>query len=125
MISSFPYKLNTTILPFPDNPPEMQYLDVENVSVSETGKDIVQTTRIGKLSMAFTYQLPGSWTTTFETFYTANNVIEVSIPNAAGTAYVKKNMRMRKYSKKLVHGSENLSDVTAGVWQYKFTLIEM
>lgn len=125
MISSFPYKLDNTVLPFPDSPPEMGYSEVENTSVSETGKDIVQSTRIGKLSMTFTYQLPGGWMNIFDTIYNANDVIEVSMPNSTGTAYEKRNMRMRKYSKTLVKGSETLADVTAGVWRFKFTLIEM
>ena len=121
---NFPYKLDNTVLPFPDNPPEEKYDNIENVKVSETGKDIVQVTRKGKLTLGFTYQLPASWIKTFEDYALSNDLITVSLPNATATAYQTKTMRMENYSKKIVKGSERLTDV-AGVWQFKFDLIEM
>lgn len=121
---NYPYKLDTTVLPFPDSPPEEKYSNVETVNISETGNDIVQSVRKGKLSLSFTYQLPASWIKTFEDFAFSTNTIEVSIPNQTATAYDVRTMRMDGYSKKIVKGSERLTDI-AGVWQFKFTLIEM
>ena len=123
VLKNYPIKINSTALPFGGSISE-KYENVETINVSEAGTDIVQTERVGKLTLSFSFQTFSDWLSTLEGWAFGNTALTVSIYDFVTAAYKDRSMRMRNYSKKFVEYSEN-STKTTGVWQVSFDLIEM
>ena len=122
-LKDYPYKINNTEIPFPKTVDDAREV-VENVYQSETGKDILQTKRIGKRSVAYTYRLLSDWIPTFEAWADSTTALTVKIYDSTQqSGYVEKTMRMRDFHKSLVKNSEDLYGI-AGIWDISFTLIE-
>jgi len=122
ILANYPIKINTTAIPFSGSMEE-NYDTIENVNVSEAGTDIVQTQRLMKLKLSISYKILSSWIATFEGWAADNTYKTVSIYDFTTGAYKDRQMRMRKYKKKLVKHSENLA-ATTGIWEVSFDLIE-
>jgi len=122
ILKNFPIKINSTAIPFSGSMEE-KYDTIESVNTSEAGTDIVQTERIGKLTLSIKYKILSSWISTFEGWSFENTYKTVSIYDFVTGAYKDRQMRMRNYKKSLVKDSEDLT-VTTGIWEVSFDLIE-
>lgn len=122
ILKNYPIKINNVAIPFSGSMSE-KYDTIETVNTSEAGTDIVQTERLGKLTLSISYKILSDWIPTFETWAFENSYKTVSIFNLVTNAYVSKQMRMRNYQKKLVKNSQDLT-VTTGIWEVSFDLIE-
>ncbi len=122
ILKNFPIKINSTAIPFSGSMEE-KYDTIESVNTSEAGTDIVQTERIGKLTLSIKYKILSSWISTFEGWSFENTYKTVSIYDFVTGAYKDRQMRMRNYKKSLVKNSEDLT-VTTGIWEVSFDLIE-
>lgn len=124
MLVNYPIKLNNVTLLFPTSWDE-RYSQVESVNVSEAGTDIVQVTRLLKLTLSLGYNVTGTLLPTFEYFRNRpDETITVSVFDADADNYVTKTMRMRNFKKSLKRKSQELGDVN-GIWSVSFDLIEM
>lgn len=122
ILKNFPIKINSTAIRFSGSMEE-KYDTIESVNTSEAGTDIVQTERIGKLTLSIKYKILSSWISTFEGWSFENTYKTVSIYDFVTGAYKDRQMRMRNYKKSLVKNSEDLT-VTTGIWEVSFDLIE-
>ena len=122
ILKDYPIKINSTAIPFSGSMKE-NYDTIETVNTSEAGTDIVQTQRLGKLTLKITYKLLSSWIATLEGWAFDNTYKTVSIYDFTTGAYKERQMRMRNYSKNLVKHSEDLT-ATTGIWEVSFDLIE-
>lgn len=122
ILKDYPIKINNTAIPFGGSMSE-SYSDIETVNVSEAGTDIVQTERIGKLTLSISIQTMSDWLPILEGFYLENTYKTVAIYDFNTSAYKERQMRMRKYKKKLVEHSEKLKKTT-GYWEVSFDFIE-
>ena len=122
ILKNFPIKINDTAIPFSGSMEE-KYDTMETVNVSEAGTDIVQTQRLDKLTLSIKYTILSDWVEQFEEWAFENTYKTVSIYNFATRAYKNRQMRMRKYKKNIVKHSEDL-EVTTGIWEVSFDLIE-
>ena len=123
-IKDYPIKLNTTELPIASGWSE-SYSNVENVNISEAGTDIVEVTRLGKLTLGLSFRLMGSWAATFESFAFSDDPISVYLYDPSTNAYgAARTMRMRDYKKKLIEGAEKCDDTVKGMYDISFNLIE-
>lgn len=123
-LKNYPIKLNDIVLPFSDSLWSEDYSNIQNVNTSEVGTDIVQYTRLGKLSLKLSFTLFASWIPIFEGFAFGGETIMVSLFDKTSGGYKVREMRMDKYSKKPVERSELLENMD-GMWNFSFTLIEM
>lgn len=123
-LKNYPIKLNDVVLPFSDNLWAEDYSNIQNVNTSEVGTDIVQYTRLGKLSLKLSFTLFASWIPIFEGFAFSGETIMVSLFDKPSGGYKVREMRMDKYSKSPVERSELLENMD-GMWNFSFTLIEM
>ena len=122
ILADYPIKINSTAIPFGGNMSE-NYSTIETVNVSEAGTDIVQTERLGKLTLNISMQTFSDWIPTLEGWAFDNTYKTVSIYDFVTEAYKDRTMRMRNYKKKFVEHSENQTR-TMGVWDVSFDLIE-
>ena len=122
ILKNYPIKINTTAIPFGGSMSE-SYQDIETVNTSEAGTDIVQTERIGKLTLSISMQTLSDWLPTLEGWYHDNSYKTVSIYDFGTSAYKDRQMRMRNYKRNFVEHSENQTKTT-GVWDVSFDLIE-
>ena len=122
ILDDYPIKINSTAIPFSGSMEE-KYDTIESVNMSEAGTDIVQTERLGKLTLSIKYKILSPWVETFEGWAFNNSYKNVSIYDFTTGAYKDHQMRMRNYKKSLVKNSEKLS-VTTGIWEVSFDLIE-
>ncbi|MBO4541698.1 MAG: hypothetical protein J5725_00800 [Bacteroidales bacterium] len=122
ILKDYPIKINTTAIPFGGSMSE-SYQDIETVNTSEAGTDIVQTERIGKLTLSISIQTFSDWLPTLEGWYLDNSYKTVAIYDFGTAAYKERQMRMRNYKKKLIEHSEKLKKTT-GAWEVSFDLIE-
>lgn len=123
-IKDYPIKLNTTTLPIASGWSE-SYDEIETVNVSEAGTDIVDVTRLGKLTLSLSYRLMGSYATTFESFAFSDDPISVYLYDPSTNSYGSaRSMRMRNYKKKLVESSDKCADTVKGMYDFSFSLIE-
>ena len=122
ILKDYPVKINSTAIPFSGSMKE-NYDTIENVNMSEAGTDIVQTQRLGKLTLKITYKLLSSWIATLEGWAFDNTYKTVSIYDFTTGAYKDRQMRMRNYNKNPVKHSEDLT-TTTGIWDVSFDLIE-
>lgn len=122
ILKDYPIKVNNTAIPFGGSMSE-SYSDIETVNVSEAGTDIVQTERIGKLTLSISIQTMSDWLPILEGFYLENTYKTVAIYDFNTSAYKERQMRMRNYKKKLVEHSEKLKKTT-GYWEVSFDFIE-
>ena len=122
ILSNYPIKINNTSIPFSGSMSE-NYDTIETVNTSEAGTDIVQVARLGKLTLNIRYKMLSSFIPTLETWAFDNSYKTVSIYDFVTGAYKDRTMRMRKYTKKLVKHSQDLT-VTTGIWEVSFDLIE-
>lgn len=122
ILKNYPIKINTTAIPFSGSMNE-NYDTIESVNTSEAGTDIVQTQRLGKLTLKISYKILSSWIATFEGWAFDNTYKTVSIFDFTTGAYKDRQMRMRNYKKNLVKHSEDLT-ATTGIWEVSFDLIE-
>ena len=123
ILKDYPIKINTTAIPFGGSITE-KYDTIEKIHTSEAGTDIVQTERIGKLTLSLSFQTFTDWIPTLEGWAFDNTYKTVSIFDFVTGAYKDRNMRMRNYQKKLVEYSQ-FQTKTTGVWDVSFDLIEM
>lgn len=122
-IKNFPIKFDTTSLPFFPSEWNRKLKNIKNTSQSEGGKDIVQTIRTGKLSMAFSCSIADDeWVSFFEQ-YNDKDSFTLSIYSPRTHTYEERTVRMESYSAKPKRRSEGLTEV-AGVWDVSFTLEE-
>ena len=122
ILKDYPVKINNTAIPFSGSMAE-KYDTIESVNMSEAGTDIVQTERLGKLTLSISYKILSSWIPTFESWAFENTYKTVSIFDFGTGAYKNHQMRMRNYTKKLKKDSQDLT-VTTGIWEVSFDLIE-
>lgn len=122
ILKNFPIKINDTAIPF-SGLMEEKYDTIETVNQSEAGTDIVQTQRLDKLTLSIKYTILSDWVEQFEEWAFENTYKTVSIYNFTTRAYKNRQMRMRKYKKNIVKHSEDL-EVTTGIWEVSFDLIE-
>lgn len=122
ILKDYPIKINNTAIPFGGSMSE-SYSDIETVNVSEAGTDIVQTERIGKLTLSISIQTMSDWLPILEGFYLENTYKTVAIYDFNTSAYKERQMRMRNYKKNLVEHSEKLKKTT-GYWEVSFDFIE-
>lgn len=123
ILKDYPIKINSTAIPFGGSITE-KYDTIEKINTSEAGTDIVQTERIGKLTLSLSFQTFSDWIPTLEGWAFDNTYKTVSIFDFVTGAYKDRNMRMRNYQKKLVEYSQ-FQTKTTGVWDVSFDLIEM
>lgn len=122
VLKDYPIKINTTAIPFSGSMEE-KYDTIESINISEAGTDIVQTERIGKLTLSIKYKILSSFIATLEGWAFDNTYKTVSIFDFGTSTYKDRQMRMRNYTKSLVKNSQNLT-VTTGIWEVSFDLIE-
>lgn len=122
VLKDYPIKINSTALPFGGTMSE-KYDTIESVNQSEAGTDIVQTERIGKLTISFSFQTLSNWIPILEGWAFDNTYKTVSIYDFVTGAYKDHTMRMRNYKKSFVEFSQNQTKTT-GVWDVSFDLIE-
>lgn len=122
VLKDYPIKINSTALPFGGTMSE-KYDTIESVNQSEAGTDIVQTERIGKLTLSFSFQTLSNWIPILEGWAFDNTYKTVSIYDFVTGAYKDRTMRMRNYKKSFVEFSQNQTKTT-GVWDVSFDLIE-
>lgn len=122
ILKDYPIKINNVAIPFSGSMTE-NYDTIETVNTSEAGTDIVQVTRLGKLTLSISYKILSDWIATFENWAFDNTYKTVSIFDFGTGAYKERQMRMRNYNKKLVKYSQDLT-VTTGIWEVSFDLIE-
>ena len=122
VLKNYPIKINTTAIPFGGSISE-KYDTIETVNTSEAGTDIVQTQRLGKLTVSFSFRTLSDWIPTLEGWAFDNTYKTVSIYDFVTAAYKDHTMRMRNYKKNFVEYSQNQTKTT-GVWDVSFDLIE-
>jgi len=122
ILSDYPIQINNTSIPFSGSMEE-KYDTIETVNTSEAGTDVVQVSRLGKLTLSISYKILSNWLKTFEDWAFDNTWKTVKIYDFSTSAYKERTMRMRNYKKKLVKNSEGLA-ATTGIWEVSFDLIE-
>ena len=123
ILKNYPIKINNTSIPFSGSMSE-KYDTIENVNTSEAGTDICQVQRLGKLTLSISYTMLSDFIATLETWRDSTSALTVQVFDFTTSAYKEHTMRMRNYSKSLVKYSQDL-EVTTGIWNVSFDLIEM
>lgn len=96
---------------------------VENVNTSEAGTDIIQVTRLGKLTVKAQFKCTETWVAVFEEF-AGKDTFTLTRYDALAHNKVTHTVRMRNYNAKLVKNSWKLSGYN-GLWEVSFTLLEV
>ena len=120
--TDFPTLINTEAIISPIKWTET-YKNVETVNTSEAGTDIVNITRIGKLSVTAQYKCTDVWAQKF-IGYSRQHTLTVKIYDTLTAAYKEYTMRMKGFKQELVKKSDRLA-ATNGVWKIEFTLEEI
>lgn len=123
ILKNYPIKINNTAIPFSGSMSE-KYDTIENVNTSEAGTDVVQLTRVGKLTTSISYTMLSDFIPTLEGWRDSMTALTVKIYDFGTSGYKERNMRMRNYKKDLVKYSQDLT-VTTGIWKVSFDLIEI
>lgn len=123
ILKNFPIKINDTAIPFSGSMSE-KYDTIENVNTSEAGTDVVQLTRVGKLTTSISYTMLSDFIPTLEGWRDSMTALSVKIFDFNTGGYKEHNMRMRNYKKDIVKHSQDLT-VTTGIWKVSFDLIEI
>ena len=119
--SDYPYKFNTTELPFMSTWNE-SFSEVLNTNTSEAGTDIDTVVRKGKLKVIAGCGCLSSMRTTLEGFYAMDSFTLHRYDYVTG-AYKEHNVRMKNYSAERMYKSESVEN-TVGLWKVSFDLEE-
>lgn len=101
---------------------EEQFGITETVSQTEAGTDVVDVSRVGKLTIAAQYKCSSFWAKKFMEWFTDSS-LEVKIYDAVTDGYQAHTMRMRNFKKKTVKHSEKIR-YGNGLYEVSFQLIE-
>jgi hypothetical protein len=123
ILKNYPIKINNTAIPFSGSMSE-KYDTIENVNTSEAGTDVVQLTRVGKLTTSISYTMLSDFIPTLEGWRDSMTALSVKIFDFGTGGYKERSMRMRNYKKDIVKHSQDLT-VTTGIWKVSFDLIEI
>ena len=122
MLADYPTLFDDVAMPFPNSWSETSDT-VEKVNTSEAGTDIIQVVRYNKLNISASYKCLSDQVKIFKG-YVDKDLIVVSLYDQIEEDYVTKNMRMRNFTANLVAKSQGL-EVTNGVWEVSFNLLEI
>lgn len=122
ILKNYPIKINNTAIPFSGSMSE-NYGTIETVNVTEAGTDITQVQRLEKLTLSISYKMLSDFISTLEGWKNSHTYLTVSVFDFSIGGYKDRQMRMRNYKKSLVPKSEDL-EVTTGIWNVSFDLIE-
>lgn len=123
ILKNYPIKINNVAIPFSGSMSE-KYDTIENVNTSEAGTDVVQLTRVGKLTTSISYTMLSDFIPTLEGWRDSMTELSVKIFDFNTGGYKEHSMRMRNYKKDIVKHSQDLT-VTTGIWKVSFDLIEI
>lgn len=123
ILKNFPIKINDTAIPFSGSMDE-KYDTIETKNTSEAGTDVIQVTRLNKLTLSISYTMLSDFIPTLEGWSDELTALAVKIYDFRTAAYKQRNMVMRNYHKSIVKHSEKL-EVTTGIWKVSFDLIEI
>ena len=98
------------------------YEVIEDVNETEAGTDVVVVTRRGKLTVSASYKVSSVWAKKFMEF-SEQDTIAVKIYDAVSDGYKTYTMRMRRFKKSQVKGSEFVR-YGNGVYNVSFDLIQ-
>lgn len=130
LFNTYPITINNHELPSPSSW-QISFGVIETVMTTEAGTDVVDATRVGKITITAQFKLAegasstdaiGQEVKTLQGFATAG-VLTVKYYDPGTAAYIEKTMRMRDFSATLVAKSDKLTAVN-GVWNVGFKLIE-
>lgn len=122
MLKNHPYYFNTQEMLFPLNWEE-NWKVVEIVNQSEAGTDIIQTTRIGKLTVKVQYKCTSDWLAIYQSF-SKLDTFTLKRWDVIQEDYTEHTVRMRNFTNKLIKKSWDIS-VSDGLWEVSFELLEV
>ena len=120
-LSDYPVKFNDTEIPFFYG--NEQFTKVQTTSMSESGKDLIQTVRNSKLVIPCSFMVADvEWVKTFKEFSLLPS-FTLSIYDVITDAYAQHTVRIEDYTHLRRRKSELLTAVK-GVWTVTFTIKE-
>lgn len=123
ILKNYPIKINGVDIPYNGSMSE-NYAIIETVNQTEAGTDVCQIERVNKLTLNISYRMLSDFIPTLEEWRDSTIPLNVNIFDFVLNAYKFRYMRMRNYKKNLVKYSQDL-EVTTGIWDVSFDLIEM
>ena len=121
MLKDFPTYFDTTEIVRP-NKWEESYEVVDTVNTTEAGTDVVDISRLSKLTVSASYKCSSDWAKKFKEF-SRSLTISVKIYDTESETYKTYTMRMRDFKQKLKKGSEFVR-YGNGVYEVSFKLEE-
>lgn len=122
MLKNYPLIINDIEIPFAKSD-SASYDPIEQVNQSETGKDILQVTRVEKVAKSFTTGLTSEWEPIFRNFQKSMEPLIVQIYDIETHDYKTYQMRLRKLKVSKRQYSEDL-EFTDGIYDFSFDLIQ-
>lgn len=120
---TYPIIMNGTTIPFFPTSWQRSPQKIQSVNQSEGGKDIVNTTRIDKMSISATFAIADKAWVQFFNGLNDLDVIVVQDYSPSLDGYDRRDMRMVDFTCSARRKSEELASVL-GVWDVTFTLEE-
>lgn len=121
-LRDYPLKINNVSIPFAKSE-SLTYKNIENENQSETGMDILQITRVGKLTASYSTRLTSEWEPILRGFANEIQPLTVQMYDIDTEDYVTYSMRLRDLSVKRVQYSEDL-EVYQGIYDFSFKLVQ-
>lgn len=122
-MKDYPFKFDTTVLPFFPSEWDDSEQPIENIMQSEAGTDIIEQIRVGKLQVELSMKVADRAWVKFFKEYERKESFQFYYYDVETDGYKHKTCRLRKLKKSLVKDSEELSAVK-GIWKVSFVITE-